>query len=98
MTQPAVPSPLACTLRIRVQPKAAKSQVVGFRDDVLRLRVTAPPEGGKANAAVVALVAESLDIPPSSVNVVKGRTSRDKVLRVASLTIDEVKERLDAAG
>ena len=64
---------------------------------MLHLRVTAPPEGGKANAAVVALVAKSLRVPPSGVSIVKGLASRDKVLRVNFLTPDEIKERLDAS-
>ena len=72
-------------------------QETGSREDVLHLRVTAPPEGGKANAAVVALVAKSLRVPPSSVSIVKGFASRDKVLRVSFLTLDEIKERLAAS-
>ena len=73
------------------------SQATGSSEDVLHLRVTAPPEGGKANAAVVALVAKSLRVPRSSVSIVKGFASRDKVLRVNFLTLDEIKERLAAS-
>ena len=69
-------------------------QATGSREEVLHLRVTAPPEGGKANAAVVALVAKSLRVPPSSVSIVKGFSSRDIVLRINLLTLDEIKERL----
>ena len=72
------------------------SQATGSRADVLHLRVTAPPEEGKANAAVVALVAKSLRVPPSSVSIVKGFASRDKVLRINLLTLDEINERLAA--
>ena len=72
-------------------------EATGSREDVLHLRVTAPPEGGKANAAVVALVAKSLRVPRSSVSIVKGFASRDKVLRINFLTLDEIKERLDAS-
>ena len=72
-------------------------QATGSREGVLHLRVTAPPEGGKANAAVVALVAKSLRVSPSSVSIVKGFASRDKVLRVNFLTLDEIKERLAAS-
>ena len=73
------------------------TQATGSREDVLHLRVTAPPEGGKANAAVVALVAKSLRVPRSSVSIIKGLTSRDKVLRINLLTQDEIKERLAAS-
>ena len=46
-------------IRVRVQPKASRNQVVGYQGEALRLRVTAPPEGGKANEAVVSLLAQS---------------------------------------
>ncbi len=49
-------------IRVRVQPKASENKILGFREDVLRLRVTAPPEDGKANAAVVRLLAQTLGI------------------------------------
>ena len=105
VTHPQSQSQRSSILRVRVQTKASRSRVVGFQESgpqatgskegVLHLRVTAPPEGGKANAAVVALVAKSLRVPRSSVSIVKGFASRDKVLRVNFLTLDEIKERLD---
>ena len=98
MTQPLKESTQSCTLQVRVQPKASRSLVDGFREDVLHVRVTAPPEGGKANAAVVALVAKSLRIASGNVSIVKGLASRNKVLRIEFLTLDEVRERLATVG
>ena len=87
--------PLPCaSIKVRVQPRASNNQVIGYREDVLRLRVTAPPEGGKANDAVVSLLAEKLGIGKSRVKIVRGHSSREKVVMVASLAQEEVRRRL----
>ncbi len=56
--------------------------MVGERAGAIVIRVTAPPVDGKANAALCAFVAQAADVPPSRVSVVRGMTSRDKVVRV----------------
>ena len=88
-----------CSLRIRVQPRASRDQVAGFRvtgsgEDVLRLSVTAPPADGKANAAVLALLSEVLGTPKSRLAIVRGHGARDKVVAVELLSLEEVRERL----
>ena len=80
-------------LRLRVHPKARKNAITGLRGDALKVSVTAPPEDGKANDAVLRLLAEALDIPLSSVELVSGAHSRDKVVEVA-LDDDEIQRRL----
>ena len=60
----------------------------------LCLRVTAPPEAGKANSAVVSLLAEHLGIAKSQVRMVRGQASRDKVVLIESLTPEEVRRGL----
>ena len=67
---------------MRLQPRARRAEVVGERADAIVIRVTAPPVDGKANAALCALVADRAGVPPSRVSVVRGTTSRDKVVRV----------------
>ena len=62
--------------------------------DVLRLSVTAPPVDGKANAAVLALLAEGLGTPKSRLAIVRGHGARDKVVAVELLCLEEVRERL----
>ncbi len=94
----AVASSEITTIRVRVQPKASGNQILGFREDVLRLRVTAPPEDGKANAAVVRLLAQTLGISQSQLEVIRGHSSRNKVIRVSSLNAVEVRKRLDQPG
>jgi hypothetical protein len=82
-------------LRVRVQPRAARSEIVGWRaDGTLSVRVSAPPVEGAANSAVGALLAGALGVRPSAVSVVHGERGRDKTVRVAGLTLDEMKRRL----
>lgn len=74
-------------LRLRVTPNAGRAGIEGaeIRDDgaqVLRVRVQAVPDKGKANAAVILLIAAALDVPKSAIALVSGQTSRFKVLAV----------------
>jgi uncharacterized protein len=69
-------------LRVRLQPRARREEIVGERGGAVLIRVTAPPVDGKANAALCALVAKAAGVAPSRVSVVRGRSARDKVLRV----------------
>ncbi len=72
-------------LHVRLQPRAKREEVVGPRDGVLVVRVTAPPVDGRANAALCKLLGRLLGVPPSSVAVVRGLSGRDKVVRVDGL-------------
>ena len=78
-------------LSLRVTPNAGRDAIDGVenRDDgtsVLRLRVSAVPDKGKANAAVIALLSKTLGIPKSSIALVSGETARQKTLRIAPQT------------
>ena len=81
---------------VRVQPRASRDEIVGWQDDALRVRVTAPPVEGEANAAVRRLVARALGVAPSTVALVRGDHSRDKLVRVAGLSLADVRARLAA--
>jgi uncharacterized protein len=72
-------------LRVRLQPRAKREEVVGVRDGALVVRVTAPPVDGRANAALCKLLGRVLGVAPSTVAVVRGGTSRDKLVRVDGL-------------
>jgi uncharacterized protein (TIGR00251 family) len=67
---------------------------VGWRDGVLRVRVTAPPVDGEANAAVARLLARALRVAPSTVAVIRGGRSRDKHVRITGLSEAELRRRL----
>jgi uncharacterized protein YggU (UPF0235/DUF167 family) len=80
------------TLPIRVIPKAGRDEVAGFRAGGLLVRVTAAPESGKANAAACRVVADALGVPKTSVRVLRGETSRHKVLEIEGVTDARVAE------
>ena len=77
-------------------PGAARTQLVGRLGDAWKLRVHAAPERGRANDAVVALLAETLGLPRADVRVVAGHTTRDKVVELAGISQDEAERRLES--
>ena len=90
--------PTGVSLKVRVQPKASRDQVDGYQGDTLHLRVTALPHGGRANAAVVALLAKTLGLAKSQLHIIRGHGSRDKLLMVESLSEQEIDQRLSDLG
>ncbi len=85
-------------IEIRVQPRASRNTISGMRAGILRIRVTAPPVDGQANAAAIALLAQALDVPKSSIRLVKGASSRQKTLAIESMSQEEVNQRLYLLG
>lgn len=81
-------------LKVRVQPGASRNEIQGFQDDVLRVKLMAPPVEGKANKALVALLSDLLHVRKADITIVTGQTGRDKLVEVAGLTGDELKRRL----
>ena len=79
---------------VRVTPRASQDKITGWEGDVLRVRVTAPPLEGRANEAVLRLLAKSLAVPTSRVRLIRGQTQRNKVVAVEGLSGDEVQSRL----
>lgn len=87
--------PDAGLLHVRVQPRASRAEIAGWRPDgALSVRVTAAPVDGRANAAVGSLLAAVLGVRTSDVEIVRGAAGRDKYVRVAGLTLDDVIRRL----
>jgi hypothetical protein len=85
-------------LRLRVSPGAARSEIVGRYEEGWKVRVSAPPDRGRANEAVVALLGEALGVGRGAVRVVSGRAARDKVVEVEGLTPADLDRRLAAAA
>jgi uncharacterized protein (TIGR00251 family) len=95
-------SEVGLLLHLRVTPNAGRDAIDGpeLRDDgstVLRLRVAAVPDKGRANAAVIALLGKALGLPKSAFELVSGETSRFKTLRIAGAS-DDILARITALG
>ena len=85
-------------LRLRVVPGASKNPgIVGRYGTAWKVRVTAPPERGAANRAVLELVSKTLGVPPAAVRLVSGQASRDKMVEVAGMGPAEIEARLASA-
>jgi uncharacterized protein (TIGR00251 family) len=77
-----------------VQPRAGRDEIAGERDGAIVVRVTAPPVEGRANAALVKLLAKRIGVARGTVSVVRGRRSRDKLVRIEGLDAAESRRRL----
>lgn len=83
-------------LAVRVQPGAKANDKVGWVSDsrggeVLKIRLRAPAVEGKANAALIAYLAEILDLHPRQITLERGAKSRDKVVQIEGITLEEVR-------
>jgi uncharacterized protein (TIGR00251 family) len=86
----------AITFAVRVQPRAKRDAIVGELGDALKVALTAPPVEGRANEACIRFLAEFLKVPRSSITIASGQSSRNKVIRVAGLTAEQFRARLNA--
>ncbi len=87
-------TPAGCRLRLRVRPGARRDALVGAHGDALKIAVSAPPERGRANQAVLELLARRLDLPASRLRLVSGERSPDKALVVEGMCAAEARRRL----
>jgi uncharacterized protein (TIGR00251 family) len=81
-------------ISLRVYPSAVRNEVVDFTDGVWRIRVAAPPVKGKANTELLAFLSQVLGVGKSSLTIIKGHTSRSKVIAIDGLSREEVMQRL----
>ncbi len=86
------------TITVHVTPRARKDEVLGTHGDAIKVRITAPPVEGAANAHLVKFLAEVLGVPARQVSIVAGETSRRKVVAVAGLSVEAVRGRLMKDG
>ncbi len=70
-------------LKVYLQPKSSKNEVVGRYRDGIKVKVTAPPVEGKANASLIRFLAGELGISPSSIEMVRGHHGREKTLKIS---------------
>jgi uncharacterized protein (TIGR00251 family) len=85
-----------CTFAVKLKPRAKSDRISGTLEDVLLVAVTAPPIDNRANAHCIALLAKRLRCPKSSLHIIKGEHSRNKVIACDGLSEDAVHERLAA--
>ena len=85
-------------LQLRVSPGSTASGIVGRHGAAWKVRVAAAPTDGKANAAVVALLADTLALPRRDVEIVSGHASRDKTVALTGIDHDELERRLAEAS
>ncbi len=82
------------SIRVKVVPGASRTRIAGLLGDRLKVQVAPPPEGGKANLAVCALLAQVLGVAPRNVTVVEGHSRPQKTLRVVGMSTEQVANRL----
>jgi uncharacterized protein (TIGR00251 family) len=86
--------PRTVRIRVRVVPGAQRAAVVGLHGDAWKIRVTAPPERGRANDAVVGLLAARLRLPERDISIVSGVSGRDKIVELRGVSAAEAEQRL----
>lgn len=84
----------SCTLAIKAVPGAPRSEVCGWLGDQLKVKVQAPPVEGKANEALLKFLAETLELPRRGVELMRGDSSRQKLVRFTGISEAELRRRL----
>lgn len=85
-------------ISVKVIPRASKNEVVGWMEDVLKVRLQAPPVDGKANRALLRVLSETFEIPVSAIHLLRGDTGRNKQLELEGVSEAEVYRRFPGKG
>ena len=81
-------------LWIKAVPGASRDQIAGVIGDRLKVRISAPPEDGKANKAICKLLAKALGVRNAQVSIESGQTNPEKIIRIAGVTTNDLRRRL----
>jgi len=81
-------------LEIQVQPRSSRNQIVGEQEGRLKIKLTAPPVEGEANQALINFLAGILDLPKRNISLLRGESSRHKLIAIIGLSSDELIEKL----
>jgi uncharacterized protein (TIGR00251 family) len=81
-------------LKVYLQPKSSKNEIVGPYRDGIKVKVTAPPTEGKANNVLIRFLAKELSISPSRIEILKGLHSREKTLKISGIVNQELRKKL----
>lgn len=90
-------APVTFRLHIHLRPRAARNRIVGRQGDAIAIQVHAPPVGGAANAALVDLLADTLAVPRRAIRILRGTTSRDKLVEIQTTDLAACQRRLGDA-
>jgi hypothetical protein len=85
---------LGATITVKVFPKSSKNEILAPRNNALIVRLTAPPSDGKANKALVKILAKALSRPVSSIEIIKGETAREKLLLIYDMSENQTRSAL----
>ena len=83
-------------LKVQVQPRASRDEVVGPHGDGLKIRISAPPVAGAANKHLLKFLAKKLRVARSQMSIASGATSRAKSIAIEGISAEEVRQRLTA--
>ncbi|MEE9199418.1 MAG: DUF167 domain-containing protein [Dehalococcoidia bacterium] len=89
---------MAATLQIRVVPRASRSEIIGLSEGVLRVRIAKPPTEGKANQALISLLAATMGVRPRDIWIIRGANARNKLVRIEGIEQEEAMARLGHPG
>lgn len=76
--------------RVKIQPRASKNELAGWMEGLLKIRLTAPPVDGEANAACISFLADLFQVPKSAVTIVNGQTARIKTIEIKGIDTQKV--------
>ena len=85
---------LSTRVRLRVSPGSRRTELAGRHGDGWKIRVSAPPEDGRANDAVLDLLAERVGLPRRALTIVSGHKARDKVVEMTGISLEEAERKL----
>jgi uncharacterized protein len=85
----------SATLSVKIQPRSSRNDIVFSDGGEIRIRLTAPPVDGAANAALIKLLSDRLSVPKSAISILSGETSRNKILKISGLSTPEMESLLN---
>lgn len=83
------------SFKVRAQPRASKTELIGAHGDALKVRLAAPPVDGKANAECRKFLAKLFQVSAASVEIISGDSARDKIIRIHNISKDRVQKILN---
>jgi TIGR00251 family protein len=77
---------------VRVVPRASKSEIVGWHEDALKIRIASPPVDGAANGELIKLLAKKFDVSKSEVEILSGQTAKNKQVKISGAASEKIAE------